>query len=515
METRPPTITRILIAAGFALSCFALALFLWIAFGGPLPLKPESYRIQVPVTEATQLAKESDVRISGVSVGKVKTIALSDDGGALATIELQARYAPIPIDTKATLRQKTLLGETYVELSPGSNEAETLEEGGALDAAQITPSVQLDEIFRTFDSRTRAALRTWMQGAAASLEGRGKDLSIAIASLDSFAQEADQALRILDSQEAAVTELVGGGADVFEALSERQGQLSGLIRNTQAVFSTTARRNDSLQDFFTVFPTFLQESRLTLTRLDEFAANADPVITQLRPSARELGPTLDATADLSTELLGFWPGLRDAIDAAPKGFAALRRLLDDDLPPLLTRLDPFMDEFTPILAGIRQYRHEITGFLGNATSVLNATNDEGSGVRNYIRTLAPFSPEMLAAFSDRLSSSRSNPYIKPGGYEKVVKGGLESFQTYQCNGGGVNAILDTTAASNPNFNERVEGDVTEAQALLDRIKQYVFVDQPDSNSVPQPACKKQAPYGSVGGAFEEFTDYMHVRALED
>ncbi len=76
METRPPTITRILVAIGFALSCFALALFLWIAFGGPLPLKPEGYRFTVPFNEATQLAVESDVRISGVSVGKVKSIEL-------------------------------------------------------------------------------------------------------------------------------------------------------------------------------------------------------------------------------------------------------------------------------------------------------------------------------------------------------------------------------------------------------------------------------------------------------
>lgn len=515
METRPPTIARILIAVAFALSCFALALFLWITFGGPIPLKPESYRFEVSVTEATQLAQESDVRISGVSVGKVKSVELGDSGDAIATIELEPRYAPIPVDTKATLRAKTLLGETYVELSPGSNEAESLEEGGALPAAQVTPSVQLDEIFRTFDSRTRAAFRTWMQGAAASLEGRGKDLSIAIASLDSFAEEADQALRILDSQEAAVTELVSGGADVFGALSERQGQLSGLIRNSQAVFSTTAQRNDSLQQFFTVLPTFLRESRLTLTRLDEFAADADPVITQLRPSARELGPTLDATADLSAELLGLWPGLRDAINAAPKGFAALRRLLDDDLPPLLTRIGPFMDEFTPILTGLRQYRREVTAFLGNAMASLNATNDEGSGVRNYIRTLTPFSPEMVAAYSDRLSSSRSNPYIKPGAYDNVVKGGLESFQTYQCSGGGVNAIFDPTAAGDPDFNDRVDGDVAAAQLLLDRIFEFAFASQPDSDSVPQPACNKQAPFGSIGGAFQEFTDYQHVRALDD
>ena len=81
METRPPTVTRILVAVGFALSCFGLALFLWIAFGGPLPLKPEGYRFTVPFKEATQLAVESDVRISGVSVGQGEVDrALGDEG---------------------------------------------------------------------------------------------------------------------------------------------------------------------------------------------------------------------------------------------------------------------------------------------------------------------------------------------------------------------------------------------------------------------------------------------------
>ena len=146
METRPPTVTRILIAVGFALSCFGLALFLWIAFGGPLPLKPEGYRVTVPFKEATQLATESDVRISGVSVGKVKSITLSDQGYADATIELDSQYAPIPDDTRAILRQKTLLGETYVELTPGSRRAPSLPEGASLPPAQVSNAVQLDDV---------------------------------------------------------------------------------------------------------------------------------------------------------------------------------------------------------------------------------------------------------------------------------------------------------------------------------------------------------------------------------
>ncbi|MFL5870922.1 MAG: MlaD family protein [Solirubrobacterales bacterium] len=511
METKPPTVTRLLIAAGFALSCFALALFLWIAFGGPVPLKPEGYRVEVPFTEATQLAQESDVRISGVSVGKVKNIDLNDAGEAVATLQIDSRYAPIPTDSRAILRQKTLLGETYVELTPGSDTAPALPEGGELSAAQVASSVQLDEIFRTFSPKTRAAFMDWMQGAAGALDRRGQDLSVAIASLDGFAREADTALRILSSQQLAVRGLVDRGGEVFQALSERQGELASLIQNTQAVFSTTARRNADLKALFTVLPTFLRESRSTLTRLDEFATDANPVVTQLRPSARELGPTLSATANLARELNVFFPGLRGAIDAAPSGFGALRGLLDDQLPPLLDRLTPFLDELTPIITVIRQYRHEVTAFLANVAAATNASNDEGTGARNYLRTIPPFSPEILAAYPRRLSSDRTNPYVAPGQYDPAK--GLKSFEVSHCTS-GINAILDPNAASNPNFNAHTDGDVSQAQDLLTRIKQFVFADQTQSSQTPQPACDQQKPRQSIGGAFKEFTEYTHVRALD-
>jgi phospholipid/cholesterol/gamma-HCH transport system substrate-binding protein len=515
METRPPTITRILIAVAFALSCFGLLLFLWLAFGGPVPLKPEGYRFQVPFTEATQLAEESDVRISGVSVGKVKRIDLDDAGNAVATIELESEYAPIPADTRATLRQKTLLGETYVELTSGSDESGSLAEGGTLPGAQVAESVQLDEVFRTFDARTRAAFQTWMQGAAGALRGRGADLSVALASLDDFAAEADRVLRVLDSQRLAVRGLVRDGGEVFTALSERRGQLSGLIRNSAAVFETTARRDDDLRRAFTILPTFLRESRTTLGRLDRFAADTDPLVTQLRPAARELPPTLTATGDLAGELRGFFAGLREVEAVSPRGFSALRELLDADLPPLLERLDPFLTDLTPILIGLDDYRREVTAFLANVAAATNAENDEGTGPRNYLRLTPPFNPELIAAYpTNRLSSNRTNPYTAPRGYDKLAEN-LDSFETAHCSG-GINAILDPETPSDPDFLARfplADDPEAEAQDLFNRIQQFVFADSSDAAGAPQPSCSKQAPFASVGGAFEEFSDYQHVRAL--
>src|SRR5919107_3049288 len=99
MVKQPPTLGRLLVMVGFALSCFGLLLFLWLAFGGPIPLAPKGYRFTTSFGEATQLAKEADVRISGVSVGKVKTIETDRRSGRSDTvIELEQKYAPLPKD---------------------------------------------------------------------------------------------------------------------------------------------------------------------------------------------------------------------------------------------------------------------------------------------------------------------------------------------------------------------------------------------------------------------------------
>ena len=101
-------------------------MFLWLNFGGSVPLQPEGYRVTASFPEATQLAQEADVRIAGVRVGRVKKKEADEATGLTeAEIEIDARYAPLPKDTNAILRQKTLLGETYVELAPGEGRAGT------------------------------------------------------------------------------------------------------------------------------------------------------------------------------------------------------------------------------------------------------------------------------------------------------------------------------------------------------------------------------------------------------
>jgi virulence factor Mce-like protein len=503
METRSPTVGRIAIALVFALSCFGLLLFLWVTFGGPVPLKSKSYRVHVPVTEATQLAVESDVRISGVSVGKVKQIELGDTGSfADATIELDAKYAPIPADTRAILRQKTLLGETYVELTPGSQDGPTLPEDGALPEAQVSDAVQLDEIFRTFDPETRAAFQSWMQNAAVAFRGRGVDLNAALGNLTPFAERADDLLRVLDGQSLAVQQLIRDGGTTFDALSERPEALQGLITNSEEVFSTTAARDAELADLFRVLPTFLDESKLTLERLDRFAADTDPLVTQLRPAAKELSGTLRELQTLSPVLEQFFDGLPAVSRNAARGFGSLRTVLDDQLPPPLARVDSYFDELIPAIETIYRFRREVTAFLANTASATNGfTTPPETNARpvKYIRTTGVLGPDVLASYPDRLKVNRVNPYVEAGGYTKLAQS-LESFVVEHCTSG-------TTATLTPGAPGDLPGD------LYERIQLYAFGGPGNTNSdaIPAPPCTQQGPQKSIGGSSPGSSDFLQVR----
>jgi len=238
---------------------------------------------------------------------------------------------------------------------------------------------------------------------------------------------------------------------VFDALSRRSGQLSGLIRNTNTVFKTTAAREQELQDFFRVFPTFLRESRATQQRLGDFSAFATPITNKLVPVAEQLSPTFKASARLAPISKRLYTGLRPVIRKAPKAFPSLRGFLDQDGPKLLGRLPDYFAEFNPFLSTAKLYRKDIAAFLGNAASATNGQNNYGPGAARkvkYLRAGITLGPESFVSYPSRLTTNRTNPYDKPGGSIDIASGGLQSFLTGHC-AAGFNAVIAPWATLTP------------------------------------------------------------------
>jgi phospholipid/cholesterol/gamma-HCH transport system substrate-binding protein len=487
MIKQTPSFGRIFAMVAFTLSCFGILVFLWLNFGGAVPLQPEGYRVKVAFPSATQLSQEADVRISGVRVGRVKKLSSNAETGLTDTeLEIEARYVPIPKDSRAILRQKTLLGETYVELAPGDGSRGTIGDGGTLGAGQVADTVELDEILRGFDPVTRERFSTWFHEAGIAAKGNAEALNDALANLTPFAEETDDVLAVLRRQSDATQRFVRDTGYVFDALTERKGQLRDLIRNSNRTWEAIASRDAQFADTFRVLPTFLREGRATTSRLTEFADNTNPLIDQLRPAARELSPTLIELDALAPDLKGVFEKLDPLVRVSKRGLPATGEVLDNT-EPLLRRLDPWLRNLTPVVDYLGLYKREIAAFLGNGAAATQGTEgsfNDPSKFIHYIRTANPVNPEMMSAFPFRLATNRSNPYTEPGGYDKLrTEGHLEVYGSYLC--------TDNPVPPTPEPNEFL------SQEIVDQIDRFIFGG--DQNRGKAPPCDPQAPLGRLVG----------------
>ncbi len=536
MQKQAPSTGRILIAVGFTLSCFALLLFLWVTFGGPVPFKPESYRFTADFPEAITLQKQADVRIGGVSVGKVKDISLAPDSecqkdpstcnSTRATIEIDPQYAPISSDAQAILRQKTLLGETYVEITSGTraqpdqttgdvqaqsgtidvgqlsggDAPEPIPEGGHLAQTQVQDQTQIDEIFQGFDQQTRQSFQSWMQNAGIAVNGRGLDLNDAFGNVGPFASDASDVLGTLRRQEQSLRTLVHDTGDVFAALTAHDQALAGAIVGGNRTFGALASQSQALSDTFKILPTFENEGRLTLDRLKGFAEDARPVFHDLRPVARDLSPTLRDVRRLAPNARQLFRNLDPLTKASLTGLPSLGSIVRE-LRPVMDNLDPFLSNLNPIVRWLDYQAPVVGDFLSNPSSSTSdfMPSQPGQGAPLHLsRQMTIFTNESLSVYPQRLNTNRGNGYLQPfaiGSFFPTTQ--AEIFPDHDCdntssfpNGGSVtgglgNGQVTRSPASSPPQSESGQFPLSSLTPPL--APNFINPDPaPNSNATPLP-----------------------------
>jgi virulence factor Mce-like protein len=497
MQKRAPTLGNILVIILFVLSCFGLLMFLWESFGGPLPLKPKGYRFQVAFPRTLALAEQSDVRISGVNVGHVIAVNLGSDGRTHATIEVSGKYAPVPANLHALLRQKTLLGETFVQLTPQGRGGRNLPDGGQLANSQVEPSVTLDDILSAFDAKTRRGFQIWQEAAAEGINGRGEQINADFAQLEPFVEHANRLVTLLNSQEGAVKALVKNTGVVFNALASRDHQLEGLIVNGEHTFKAAAEGSQAFANAFRALPTFERNSRTALKELDRFAADASPFLDEFRPAERQLSALLDAAKPFAPQFDKFLTSLGPLTKAAKTGLPDVKKTLDlttpvlENLRPVLHNLDPFLQytgEFVP----------ELQAFFANLTAATQASvkngNIEAIGNQkgpkeHYLTAMQVLNPESLALYPNRIGTDRANAYPLPGTYKSLLSG-LPVFSSSAC----ANSAPSVSGPANETISEE----------LIQQIIQFKVANAPETaNKVPAPSCNQQGPF-SFNGQTSQF-----------
>ena len=424
MQKQAPTLGRLLTMVIFALSCFGLLLFLWLSFGGPIPLKPKGYRVTVAVPEANQLAVEADVRSSGVPVGKVRAKEKAPRGNkTLVTLEFDRKFAPLDADTRVIQRSKTLLGERYLEITRGEPGGPTIPEDGRLPDASVQDTVELDEVLGILDEPTRTLFRTWQQDYGRAVKDRGPDLNDSFGNLPRFAASGTDVLEMLDQQEGAVGRLIKNTGVVFGALTEREDQLRNLVVGTDEVFQATASQEEALAETFRIFPTFLDESRATNIDLESFSKQTHPLVRQLRPAMQDLAPTLADVRRLAPDLRDFYRKLDPLITVSQKGLPALGETLRG-ARPLLGQLMPFLEELNPILEWLEYQQYTTADFLSNGGGALVDTVPEQRFPEergHYLGQFGLTGEDSLVIQPNESESSRGNAYVDPRGMAGIER----------------------------------------------------------------------------------------------
>ncbi len=431
-----PSTARMAALGIFAATCVALFIFLWESFGGALPLAPKNYELKVAFPQAAQLVTTADVRIAGITVGHVVSESL--DRGAtrtLATLAIDPQYAPLPKATHAILRQKTILGETYIELDPGSRRSGALYDGARLADGQVGNTVQLDQILQAFDAPTRRYLKGWIVNGANAIRGRSQDLNDVLGNLPEYASSGSALLSVLDIHGQALGRLIKNSGAVFQALNARNQELRDLIVNSDRFFTATQDQRVALAEIFHIFPTFLDESKATLARLQGFDQNARPLVDELKPVADELAPALRGLHSIAQPLHDVFRDVPPVVTAAKSGLPQGERLLNG-LPPLLTSLHGFLPELNPIVSYANFGRNQLAQFLAapGASAEPGAPLAPGAPKRYQLNQFGIVDPRSVSLSTTRPPWDRGNAYVQPNAVGRAYY--LGEVETFDCNPAG-------------------------------------------------------------------------------
>jgi phospholipid/cholesterol/gamma-HCH transport system substrate-binding protein len=102
----------------------------------------EGYQLTVLFDSVSGLGKNSPVQVAGIEVGRVTNITLKD-GRAEVTMIIR-KGVPVYADAQAAIKSQGVLGDKFIEITPGKASAQLLKGGGLISRSRST--VELDDI---------------------------------------------------------------------------------------------------------------------------------------------------------------------------------------------------------------------------------------------------------------------------------------------------------------------------------------------------------------------------------
>jgi virulence factor Mce-like protein len=307
-----------------AISLAVIAALVFLAFNAQsLPLIGGGTVYRAQFSEAAGLQPDDPVRVAGVKVGKVESLALED--GAV-TVEFRVKKAFVGDRSEAAIKIETVLGAKYLALVPRG--------AAALDPDERIP---LERTASPYDVvEAFADLSTTVdQIDTAQLASSFEVLS------QTFADTPDEVRTSLQ-----------GLARLSDTIASRDAQLRDLLSATRRVTQVLADRNGE-------FTRLIVDSNTLLTEVQQRRELIDSILTNTQELAKQLSGLV---ADNSQALTPALQQLSTVTDILSRNRAALAQTVND--------LAPFVRVFTNTLGNGRWFDSYVNDLIPTAVGGL-------------------------------------------------------------------------------------------------------------------------------------------------
>lgn len=411
MKIRRSSLGRLRLAtlAAFAAIMAAVFLFLWTHSGGRLPVGGLDYQVTLQSQDLQNLVSNSDVTMAGVKVGSV--LAVEGRGeNASAVVALEESVVPLHEGASFALRSKTLVEETYVDLTDGTGEV--LAKDAVLPLSANSSSVHLDQVLNELSPEARSALGDLLRESGRATKGRSGDIDTLLAGVGTLGGEGHDAISALADQQADLVRLTRTSARVLAAFDERQGQAAHLVEVAQQNMGATAQQRRSLEETIRLLPGVLDSATTAAPALQTLAADLRPLANSLEEAAPGLNDVLARLPVTTRELRATFPDLSRVLRMAP---ATLDKVpaFDGALEPVIPRAGGALAELNPMIGYVSPYGMDLAAFFANDSSVFGL-KDETS---RFVRVFAVLNSTSVVGdplVTTTVGGVGQNPYPAPG-----------------------------------------------------------------------------------------------------
>ncbi|HEX2132536.1 MAG TPA: MCE family protein [Actinophytocola sp.] len=300
---------------------------------GGADLGDHPYTVKARFRDVLDLVPQSAVKVNEVAIGRVEEIELAPDGW---TAEVTMRVnggVQLPANSLAMLRQSSLLGEKYVQLSapPPDQARGRLADGALIPIERTNRNTDIEEVLGALSMLLNGGgveqLQDIAQELNSALSGNEADIRRTLNSVDTL-------VATLDESKSDITRAIDGINRLAATLRDEKDRLAGAIDTLGPGLEVLTRQRSQLV-------TMLQSLQsLSDVAVDTVNAAQEDLVADLRaltPTLRKLG---EAGANLpkALELLFTIPFTDEAVHGVEGDYFNLYLKIDLNLQTIIDNL---------------------------------------------------------------------------------------------------------------------------------------------------------------------------------